>query len=172
MSGTLPVSTRAPSRGGLFWALVPAVLLSTGVGGLAWLASLAARDPSFALERDYYDRAVHWDRQQAEWAENARLGHRVSVELQVDGAVPEVVTKIVDRSGAPLRGARVEVEAFANSRSAERRTLGLVEGEGGTYRAELPGARSGLWELRLTVVQDGNRFTHVARVDVPGSSGP
>jgi hypothetical protein len=166
MSARVPVVAVA-RRSGLLWAMVPVVLLGAGVSGLGVLASLAAHDPSFALEHDYYQKAVHWDRQQAEWAENARLGYGVAVELGAGSGGIELVVRVTDRTGVPLRGARVEVEAFANARAADRRTLRLVEGEDGRYHAPLGTPRAGLWELRFAVAQSSDRFTHVTRVEVP-----
>jgi hypothetical protein len=157
-------------RGGLFWAMVPVVLLSLGVGGVVLLGSIASNDPGFALERDYYKRAVEWDRTQAERAENARLGYRIAVETRsaADGGV-DVVARVVDAAGAAIRGAEVDVEAFANARAAARLNRRFAEAEDGTYRASLGSARPGLWELRFTVVQRSTRFTDVVRVDVPRS---
>jgi hypothetical protein len=157
-------------RGGMFWAMVPVVLLSLGVGGVVLLGSIASNDPGFALERDYYRRAVQWDRTQAERAENERLGYRVAVETRsaADGGV-DVVARVLDAAGAAIRGAEVEVEAFANARAAARLSLRLREAEDGTYRASLGRARPGLWELRFTVVRSSARFTEVVRVDVPRS---
>lgn len=171
MSARMPVAAGA-RRSGLFWAMVPVVLLGGGVSGLAVLASLAAHDPSFALEHDYYQKAVHWERRQAEWVENARLGYGVAVELDAGSGGIDLVARVTDRTGASLRGARVEVEAFANARAADRRTLTLVEGEDGRYRALLGTARAGLWELRFAIARSGDRFTHVARVDVPSRTVP
>ncbi len=155
-----------------FWMLVPVVLLGASVLGVGSIASVAARDPGFALEKNYYERAVHWDQQQAEWAENARLGYRLEL-----GVVPvehgaELVLQVVDRTGAALHGASVRVEAFANARSAERQTLELAEALDGTYRASIGDPRPGLWEFRCAVSQGGDRYTEVLRRDVTRSAAP
>jgi hypothetical protein len=150
--------------------MVPVVLLTLGVGGVVLLGSIAANDPGFALERDYYQRAVHWDRQQDEWAENRRLGYRLAAEIRRGASGVEVVARVLDGAGAPLGGAHVEMEAFANARAAARRTLTLVEAAPGAYHAPLGAARPGLWELRFTVVRGSDRFTEVVRVDVQGSA--
>lgn len=167
-----PAPAAAADRRGLFWAMVPVVVLAAGVSGLVLVATIASDDPGFALERDYYQRAVTWNQQQAQWAENERLGYRLVASIIRSPTGAALVARVADRAGAPVRGAHVEVEAFANARSAARRTLSLAEGEGGAYHASLDGARPGLWELRFTVVRDGERFTHVARVELPGSAAP
>jgi hypothetical protein len=156
------VSGAAHSRG-LFWAAVPVVLLVFGVGGVVVLGTIAANDPGFR-------RAVEWDRQQAQSAENARLGYHVVADVRPSEGGVEVIATIVDPSRASFRGAEVEAEAFANARAGMRRTLRFVERADGTYGAELGTARPGLWELRFTVVRGGQRYTEVVRVDVPGSA--
>ncbi len=159
-------AARAKSRG-LFWALLPVGLLGASLAGLLTMATIASRDPGFAIEKGYYERAVHWDRQQAEWAENERLGYSLQLDIaETAGGGRDVVVNVEDRAGAPLRGARVSVEAFANARAAERRTLSLREQADGSYRAALGRARGGLWEFRCEVLRDHERFTHVTRVDL------
>jgi nitrogen fixation protein FixH len=151
---------------------VPVGLLAATLAGLGTMASIAARDPGFALETNYYDRAVHWDREQAQWAENARLGFHVEAGFERAPHGNEVVARVTDRSGAPLRGAAVRAEAFANARAGERRSLELREQPDGSYRAPLGKARPGLWELRLSVERTGARFTHTARADLPAEPRP
>jgi hypothetical protein len=163
--------TEGPSRG-RFWMFVPVALLVASVGGVGSIAVIAARDPGFALEKNYYDRAVHWDRQQAQWAENDRLGYRLSLAVVPEDAGVELVARVADRTGAELHGANVGVEAFANARSAERRTLALAESPDGSYRASLGGARPGLWEFRVSVAHGGDRYTEVVRTDVARSALP
>jgi nitrogen fixation protein FixH len=172
MSIKVAVVEPVPGKGGWFWALVPVALLTASVAGVGTMASIAARDPGFALEKNYYDRAVHWDRSQAQAAENARLGYRLSGEVVASGGASEVVLRFVDRSGAPVPGAHLTVEAFANARARDRRPLTFVEGENGSYRATLADARPGLWELRVDASVGGDHFTDAVRVDVPRSPHP
>jgi len=153
-----------PSRAGTFWALVPAILLGSALLGLGVMASIATRDPSFALETDYYQRAVHWDDEQAQWRTNERLGYGLG--LNVDGAAA-VSISLRDRGGEALRGATVTAEAFPNARAGQRRQVEFAESPDGTYRAALAHARPGLWEFRVSVLKDGQRFTKIERADVP-----
>jgi nitrogen fixation protein FixH len=162
----------ASSGHGTFWMLVPVVLLGASVIGVGSIASIAAHDPGFALEKNYYERAVHWDRQAAEWAEDERLGYRLALAVAPVPAGAELAVRVADHAGAPLHGASVRVEAFAVARSAERRTLELVEGADGSYRAALAGTRPGLWEFRCVVTAGSDRYTEVVRADVTRSASP
>jgi nitrogen fixation protein FixH len=156
----------------MFWALVPVFLLAFAVTGLGIMATIATRDPGFALETNYYERAVHWDREQAQRVENARLGLRVALTVEPGPAGVELVATVHDRAGVPLPGANLSAEGFANARSGARRSLVFSEKSDGTYRAALAEPRPGLWELRLVVLSGGTRFTEVVRVDVPERSAP
>ncbi len=154
---------------GLFWAFVPVALLAASLIGVGTMCSIATRDPGFALETNYYERAVRWDSEQAQWAENARLGYRATVTSAPAAGGVEVVARVVDRHDAPVRGAAVHAEAFANARSGDRKQLVLAERADGTYAALVAKPRPGLWELRLRVERDGECFTAHVRTDfAPG----
>jgi hypothetical protein len=161
-----------PQGRGTFWMLVPVALLAASVFGVGSMALMAARDPSFALEEHYYERAVRWDRQQSEWAENERLGYHLTLGVEPAPTGAELALRVVDGTGAALHGANVVVEAFANARSGVRRTLTLAEGADGSYRAALESARPGLWEFRVVISRGGERYTEVLRADVPWSRVP
>ena len=157
------------SRGGTFWALLPVALLLASSTGVLTMASIARSDPGFALESDYYQRAVRWDGQQLEWAQNARLGYRIEAETVATPEGVELRATLRDRSGVKLEGASVAVEAFANARAADVRRLTLRESQAGTYTVGLGNPRQGLWEFRFGVLREGERFTQVVRADVPRS---
>jgi len=164
------VDTAATPQGRL-WAFVPVALLVASVGGVGSLVAIAVRDPGFALEKNYYERAVHWDREREQVATNERLGYGVALVLRdvTDGT--ELELGLTDRAGVPLRGAVVTVEAFANARSGERRVLRLVAGADGLYRAPLPSARAGLWEFHIDVLAGSEHVTRVVRADVTARRG-
>ncbi len=166
MTSTLKAPVEPRTRGGTFWALVPVGLLLASVGGVGSLSLIAAHDPGFALEKDYYQRAVHWDAQRAQWAQNARLGYRISLDVHRGKDGVELTTALTDHAGMPVRGASVEVEAFANARADDRRQWTLTERSAGTYGTSLGAPRPGLWEFRFVVTADGERFTAIERADV------
>jgi hypothetical protein len=154
------------ARRGQGWAFVPVGLLVASTAGVGTLVGIAVRDPGFALETNYYDRAVHWDREREQVARNERLGYGVELSLLEEKDGIEIALGLTDRGGAPVPGAIITVEAFANARSGQRRVLRLVPGADGRYRAPLGAARAGLWEFRIEVLAGSERFTQVVRAEL------
>jgi nitrogen fixation protein FixH len=160
-------STPHDKSTGRFWALFPVVLLGSSLLGLGTLASIAMRDPSFALERDYYQRAVRFEDEQAQRAENQRLGYQLELEVHPAADRARLVLTLSSKHGAPLPSASLRAEAFANARAADIREVEFRLGADGRYHAELDREVPGLWEFRVVVVNGPERFTAIVRRDVP-----
>lgn len=156
------------------WWLMPVGLLATMVAGQAWLAYIAIDDPGFALEKNYYQKALHWDQHQEQAAENRQLGWKIALETRPTPTTSDRVRLIVrlsDARGALLRGARIRVETFFNARAAHLLDATFTEADDGTYQASLPMHHAGLWEFRFTATHGGARFTDVIRRSVAVSGG-
>ena len=155
-----------------WWALVPVVLLLAMLGGLGTMAAIAVDDPSFAIEKDYYKKAVAWDDELAQQAENRRLAWKLEVETRPGSAGrAAILVRVVDSSGSPVGKAEVGAEAFHNARSGERFEVALKEREDGKYTGDFPLTRPGLWELRLVVKREHERFTEIVRSEIRGVGG-
>ena len=46
---------------GLWWPIAVAAILATTVAANIWVMMIANDDPSFAIEPDYYRKALAWD---------------------------------------------------------------------------------------------------------------
>ncbi len=149
-----------------FWAAVPVVLLVGMVVGLGGMAFVAIDDPSFAIEEDYYRKAVAWDEAASQRAENTRLGWNMSLELEVTPGGVKLNVALTGRDGTPIEGATVDVKAFHNARAGTILQAPLHP-EGPRYVGYLPMRRPGLWEFRFLVVHGSDRFTSVLRHDAP-----
>ena len=160
-----PIRTGA----GTFWAWVPAGLLAIMLLGLGTLAYIAIDDPGFALEPNYYEKAVQWDRSLAEARESHALGFRIepthALLLGADGVI-EVELTLRDRLGSAVSGAELSLEAFPNAAAQKIERHKLRETSPGTYRTQLRGGGSGLWELRCKVSYGTARFQQVLRLEV------
>jgi nitrogen fixation protein FixH len=161
--------TAAPQRSKwrLPWAFVPVVLLLSSALGVGTMAIVAVRDPSFATEANYYQKAIHWDQTQAQAGENQRLGYRIALPttllLDAHGHARLELT-LADRLGQPIRGASLTAQAFANAYSAELQQLTFEETAPGVYAAPLTARHAGLWVFRVTAQTAAARFTADSRL--------
>jgi nitrogen fixation protein FixH len=152
------------------WPLGLALALSASAGLNIGFMIVANRDPSFAVEPDYYRKSLEWDRTMAQEDTNRALGWRLAVAGERAGLPGRLrlVARLTDRAGQPLDGAAVAVEARHGARAAEPVGGVLESAGGGRYAAELPLARPGLWELRFEVRRGGDLFTAQITADLPG----
>ncbi len=157
------------TRAGAIWAWVPLGLLVCMFFGIGTLAYIAIDDPNFALEPDYYAKALHWDRAQAQLRENDTLGYELSLRqplvMSPAGSV-QVELALKDRAAAGISGASIEVAAFPNAFAGRVEHLQLREVEPGVYRGELAHGMPGLWELRCVVSVGSARYARALRSDV------
>ncbi|MEO6598536.1 MAG: FixH family protein [Polyangiaceae bacterium] len=157
-----------------YWAWVPVGLLTASTLGVGSLAVIAVHDPNFALEPNYYDNALHWDRSQAQAAENQRLGYRITLVSKIAADArgnAKLRVRISDADGREANDATVHATAFANAYAGEATALELQRTEPGIYAAPLNAQHLGLWEFRLVVTQGRDRVTSTLRSDVVRGAG-
>ena len=158
-----------PSQAGAIWAWVPLGLLLCMSFGIGTLAFIAIDDPNFALEPDYYAKALHWDQAQAQGRESEALGYdlrlRQPLFVSTRGRV-EVELELKDRKASGISGAVVEITAFPNAFAGRIEHVVMHEVAPGVYRGELGHGMAGLWELRCAVAVGSSRYARALRVDV------
>jgi nitrogen fixation protein FixH len=148
---------------GSLWPAVIAGALALHVVASLVVVIIATSDPSYAVEEDYYQKALHWDDKRAQDRSNESLGW--SIDFSVDppaqpGDRPMLEMRLHDGVASALNGAVVSVEAFHNARSGDIVRIQLKPAGDGVYRAPFPGDRNGRWELRFTIERGNDRFTH------------
>jgi len=148
---------------GRLWPLVIAGALALHVVVSLVVVFIATSDPSYAVEEDYYQKALAWNDKRAQDRTNETLGWSIDFSIEppaTPGDQPTLEAKLQDGHSSPLDGATVSVEAFHNARSADILKFQLTpEGEG-IYRSSFPAKHNGRWELRFTVNHGDHRFTH------------
>jgi nitrogen fixation protein FixH len=155
---------------GRAWPWLLAGLLVFGVGVNVGFLIVATGDPSFAVEEDYYGRALRWDETTREAARNAELGWSVEVDPAPSSRGPgftDLSLRVVDRDGAPVAGARVSLEAFHHARAGDKLRADLAAA-GDRYGTTLPMRRAGLWQLRVRVERGAETFTTVLDRELGG----
>lgn len=143
------------------WA-IGSVLAVTVVANVAVLWE-ANDDQSQAFEQDYYGKAMRWDSTMAQEGRNAELGWKLAARMERVGAGDaRLAVTLTDSSGSAIRHATVTAEAIPIAHAAQVSTLALTE-QDGVYQAGFPLVYAGLYEVRLTAVDDGRRFTATVR---------
>ena len=153
---------------GWYWPVGLAALLVGSAGANIALVFVTSRDASFAVEPDYYAKALAWDETMAQQARNEALGWSLGLRLEPTGERGRmtVAVRLTDGAGAPLPGARIAIETLHNAR-ASRVLAAVLEARGLDYAAAMPLARPGLWEFRVRVTRGPDVFTATLMRDVP-----
>jgi hypothetical protein len=138
------------------------------------MAIIAVRDPHFATEPDYYQKAIRWDQTQAQAATNQRLGYAIKVpaSLSLDPQGRTLLElSLSDGLGRRVHGAQLVGQAFANAYSGELVSLVFNEQSAGVYVAKLDVRHTGLWIFRIAGQSGADHFTADARVDLTRGRG-
>ena len=150
-----------------YWPVGLVALLAASAGANIALVIITSRDTSFAVEPNYYAKALAWDQTMAQQVRNDALGW--SLRLRIDPGDARggkrVTVHLADRAGAPIEGAQVAVEAFHNAR-ASRILSAALSADGPEYAAVMPLDRRGLWEFRLRVTRGREVFVATLTHDV------
>ena len=119
---TAPLANTRRARVALGVGAGRAARLSSALG-VGSMAIVAVRDPHFATEPDYYQKAIRWDQTQAQAATNQRLGYVIEVpavaQLRSRKGEPRSSSRSAIGLGRPVHGAQLVGQAFANAYSGE-----------------------------------------------------
>lgn len=178
--GHVPSTPATDERSKRFAAIVwPGMVL--GLLGLQVVMcvvaiTLATRDPSVAVEPDYYQKALHWDDSQAAKARQAALGWAINVEQGATNEMGETTLRLrlTDKAGQPLAAASVSGEFFHRARANTRASFSANQIELGLYESKLRLGRPGMWEFRVTATReaDSATFTKVVELSQLGNLLP
>lgn len=157
------------TKGGIVNFVSPGTLIPLLIAGalglhvlvMIGMVHIATSNDSYAVEPDYYAKALAWDDRRAQERVNAELGWVLDfvVEPAPTGADPILRVAVTDGVGQPIPDADVVVEAFSNRRRDDVHTATLVP-SGSGYSASMPMRGSGRWEFRFTAVRGENLFTY------------
>jgi nitrogen fixation protein FixH len=145
-------------------------LLGFSVATCVVLIGYATHDPTFAVEKNYYQKAVAFDQIRAEEVASDRLGWKVLVAPAKVGAEGGFVFTVLDSNDQPVTGASGTLEAFANIRANAPDTEDVEDLGGGKYRARIPIRHAGAWELRLRLTRGSDVFRETKRVEAGSAS--
>jgi nitrogen fixation protein FixH len=149
------------------WPIGIATILLLSAGANILVMFIARADPAFAVEPDYYQKAVGWDATMAQQRANTILGWQAdaSLVLATPSTPGSVTVTLRTATGDVVEDAVVSVEAMHNARASQRYESTLTPGGDGRYSGAMDAHRPGQWEVRVTAVKGTNRFTQSLRVE-------
>lgn len=148
-------------KSGWRWPIIIVGMLATHVTIMAVAVTLATRDAGFSVVPNYYNRATHWDADQAARKASADLGWQVKIEPSqlVDPlGNRQVHITLVDAAGTPIRGGKLEIEYFHHAHGHEERVITLTGDETAGVDRAVPMRYEGIWEFHCTATVDGKPF--------------
>ncbi|MCA9243209.1 MAG: FixH family protein [Phycisphaerales bacterium] len=149
MEQAMEMPAKAPP-GSWRWPLIVIGMLLTHALIMAGLVVYAVSDPGFAVEPDYYAKGESWAVTQRERAASESLGWQSEFQLasEADGAVATL--KLIDKSGAPVNQAQINVELFPHLQARRRQHVTLFAVGDGRYTCPVLLDEPGVWEARIT----------------------
>lgn len=153
---------------GMGWPIGVAVILGATVVGNLVMMKVANGDPSFAIEPNYYQKAVQFDSTMAEAKRSAALGWSATSTIVASGAANAhtVTVHLLDAQLQPVQGATVTITALFNARANDVLSATLHESAPGLYEASLAARYPGQWEVRVDAVRGTDHFVESTRTDV------
>lgn len=154
-------------KAGMQWPIGIVAILATSVAGNVAFMRAANNDPSFAIEPDYYQKAVAYDTIMSEAQSSAALGWSAHTSLELEssgGGLLQVQLK--DRGGESIAADSVTAQAFFIARANDVAKTTLSRDESGMYRGHIPVLHMGQWEIRVDAYHNREHFISTVRQDV------
>jgi len=154
-------------RKGFQWPIFVVALLGVTVVVNTVMLMIALSDPSFAIEENYYQKAVDWDKKREQLAINKKLGWSLQMETVSKSAHDKTLirVKLVDKNNKPITGAQIKAVYFHNARASVKSKLEFIAQKPNTdgYLAQTYLRSSGLWIFRCEVKAGKSFFTETIR---------
>jgi len=156
------------------WPLFIVAIILVGFTGTGMLILRSSRDPSFAVEPDYYAKGMKWDETARQRARLSALGWSVRIALEPGSSAdsfPLLTVRIADDAQSPVAGVRVDALLFHHLSAKDRHVVPLSPDGPGVWRASVPSARAGMWRIRLRIDGDSGEMEHEADVEMAPPAG-
>jgi nitrogen fixation protein FixH len=154
------------------WPTIVVVVLAGYVVFGVVAARVASHDPHYAIEPDYYRKAVAWDSTLAQGRRSEALGWTLTPALGPigDGAATVLTIDLRDSTGAAVQDADVSVEARQVAHADDVVRSALERVGDGTYVARMAIGRPGLWECRIVATRGADHYATSVRLDASATA--
>lgn len=153
-------------KNGWQWPMLVVFLLSIPVVSHMYLIWKVTHDPTFAIESDYYKKALGWDATMAQARTNTQLGWHAAVTPVAAGDGTDLSVVVEDAAGQPVKVDSLHVEGFFLARSSDQQKGDAALGPDARWHVRLALPHAGLHEVRLTAKRGGDTFTSTHRLDL------
>lgn len=136
----------------MLWLVFGLLLMNVSIVGVTFY--LANSDGGFAVEPDYYGKAVRWDIGAAERDRALNRGWTMAVEpndARSASGGRTLTIRLLDRDGGAIGGATLGIEAFQHKDASKRFVGSCLERGPGVYQVDVPLVGAGLHEVRATI---------------------
>ncbi|MEO1480693.1 MAG: FixH family protein [Myxococcota bacterium] len=157
-------------KDGGYWPFLIVGLLAGGVIMNISMVMTAADDPGFAIEEDYYRKAVDWDKSREQVRKNRELGWTLKVDSSFTDDGLAVEARLSDRLGGAISDASVQLQALHVAR-ANQKIVAMMDYNDGRFHTRLDAHRPGAWEFKFLIKRGDEIFTHTERADVMKAEG-
>jgi len=158
---------RSLIESGKIWAVAVVGLLLLNMCICAITVVAATSDPvASAVEPDYYQKAVDWDKSRAEWPEPSKLGWAVTAVDRGAGVVEIETTISITGARAPVLGGTIEARHAGES--LEVRTGALTRNSEGRLVWNAGEIGPGLWTIIVRLQGDGGQVMESQRLMIGG----
>jgi len=153
----------------LRWPIGISLILTVFVIANLVVMRVAGADPSFAVEPDYYQKAVHFDSTLELERASAALGWTAVSTMRHDSAETTLTVALSNATGQPVAGATVSVAARFIARANDVLPATLRETAPGRYEARMDVRHAGQWEVRVDAHRGAEHFFATTRLEAPVS---
>jgi len=150
-----------------FWIGLVIGLLGMNISVGAALVYFAHSDPSHAVEKDYYEKALAWDDHRKQLARNEALGWSVKIEaprFEMPVRQRDIRLEIRDSEGNRIENAAIEAVAFHNARAGAEHNVDFTAVPEGGYIGSLRLTRPGWWQFDVVARRGRDLFTSEQRL--------
>lgn len=143
------------------WPVIVVGLLALNIGVCA-VTVVYAMSSTPSVEPGYYEKALSWDEQKAEFADPQALGWVVDAALT--GGMIDI--SIHDAHGGPVVATAARGVCFHHAHADERIELEFIRVGDGRFMAQAGLARPGLWEVRVEIMTEETKTRVVRQLDI------
>ncbi|MGE0480606.1 MAG: FixH family protein [Phycisphaerae bacterium] len=173
-AGSAPPARDGAAGRAWVWPAIVVGMLAAHAALCAITIVAATSDPSWAVEPDYYQKALNWDEHAAAMRAGAALGWTVEIDVASMASVRgsrAVRCRLSDRDAKPVDGATLRATVFHHARGADRTTLAFAPAGRGEYEASAALRKAGTWEFRIEAERGEERYRALQLVQVAPATG-